>query len=436
MAKLLIKAGNIITMNETGEVISGGEIAVDGDRIMHMGPAGSTPSDFVAEKITGGEKMVALPGFVNCHTHASMTLLRSYADDLPLMKWLQEMIWPFEENMTSDDIYWGAMLSCVEMIRSGTTTFADMYMHMDRVAEAVEKTGVRAVLSRGMIGIAPNGPQALEQSKEFVRNYNGTAEGRVNCMLGPHAPYTCPPEFIQQAMEYAKDLNVGIHIHLAETRGEFGDMTEKYGKTPVQLMDSIGLFELPVLAAHCVHLDDHDIEILCSKKVGIAHNPESNMKLASGIAPVQKLIDAGAVVGLGTDGASSNNNLDMLEELRSASFLQKVSTEDATALPASAALGMATREGARVLGMENEVGMIKPGYKADIILIDMDKPHLYPLHNPAAHVAYAASSADIDTTVVNGRVLMENRRLLTVDEDEICAKAQECANRLVKEAAD
>lgn len=434
MSKLLVKAGYVITMDESDGLITGGEIAIDGDRIIHTGPAGSTPADFRTGRVIGGDKMLAMPGFVNCHTHASMTLLRSYADDLPLMKWLKEKIWPFEENMTADDIYWGAMLCCVEMIKSGTTTFADMYMYMDRVAEAVENTGMRAVLSRGMIGFGPNGEKALEESKEFIRQYNGAAEGRVTCMFGPHAPYTCPPEYIQRVMENAGELGVGIHIHLAETRTEVEDISRKYGKTPIQLMDSIGLFELPVLAAHCVHLDDTDIEILAAKKVGIAHNPESNMKLASGIAPVQRLLNAGAIVGLGTDGAASNNNLDMLEELRSAALLQKVATEDATSMPASTALAMATREGARVLGLEKEIGVLKPGYKADIILLDMDKPHLYPSHNPVAHVAYAASSADVDTTIINGRVVMENRRLLTVDEKEICAKAEECARKLLEKA--
>lgn len=434
MAKLLIKAGNIITMDEPGNLITGGEIAIDGERISYIGPYGSTPGDFKPDKILGGDKMLAMPGFVNCHTHASMTLLRSYADDLPLMKWLQEKIWPVEDNMTADDIYWGAMLACVEMIKSGTTTFADMYMHMDRVAGAVEETGMRAVLSRGMVGIGPNGAQALEESTEFIRQYNNTAEGRVTCMFGPHAPYTCPPEYIQQVMTAAKELGVGIHIHLAETRTELEDIKEKYGKTPIQLMDSIGLFELPVLAAHCVHLDDRDIEILVDKKAGIAHNPESNMKLASGIAPVQQLIKAGAVVGLGTDGAASNNNLDMLEELRSALLLQKVATGDATTMPAPAALAMATREGARVLGLEKEIGMLRPGYKADIILLDVDKPHLCPLHNPVAHIAYAAASADVDTTIINGRVVMENRRLLTVDESEVLAGAEECARVLVEKA--
>ncbi|MCF8010683.1 MAG: amidohydrolase [Clostridiales bacterium] len=435
MSRLLIKADNLITMDNDNMIINGGEIAVEGNRIIHVGPQGSSPADFKPEKVVGGDNMLAMPGFVNCHTHASMTLLRSYADDLPLMKWLQEKIWPFEDNMTAEDNYWGAMLCCLEMIKSGTTAFADMYMHMERAAEAVKKTGMRASLSRGLIGIAPHGAQALEENRDFVREYNGAAGGRINCMFGPHAPYTCPPEYIKQVIEYAGELGTGIHIHLAETQTEYKDIYDEYGKTSIQLMDSIGLFELPVIAAHCVHLDDADIKILADKKAGIAHCPESNMKLASGIAPVKKIMESGAVVGLGTDGASSNNNLDMLEELHCATLLQKVDTKDPTALPACEVLTSATKKGAEVLGLQQEIGMLKPGYKADLILINMNKPHLRPLHNPMAHIAYAASSSDIDTTIVDGQVLMENRRVLTIDEDEVYGKIDECTSRLLSEAA-
>lgn len=433
MAKLLVKAGTVLTMDEADTVIEGGEIAVEDDKIVHVGPAGSF-AGFKPDRTIGGDKMLAMPGFVNCHTHASMTLLRGYADDLPLMEWLKDKIWPLEDKMTADDIFWGAMLCCLEMVKSGTTTFADMYMYMDRVAEAVEKTGMRAVLSRGLIGSAPHSEEALEQSREFIKAYNGYAAGRVTCMYGPHAPYTCPPDYIKKVMEYAAADGVGLHIHLAETRTEYEQIKDKYGQTPIQLMDSIDLFEMPVLAAHCVHLDDTDIEILAAKKVGIAHNPQSNMKLASGVAPVQKLVAAGAVVGLGTDGAASNNNQDMLEEMRSATLLQKAVTGDATALPASTVLAMATREGARVLGLQQEVGVLQAGYKADLILIDMDKPHLYPLHNPLAHVAYAASAADVDTVVIDGKVVMEGRKFLPGDEEEICAKAAESARRLLQAA--
>lgn len=432
MTKILIKAGNIVTADEKDTIFTSGEIAIIDDRIVHAGPAGSTPGDFKPDKTIGGDHMLAMPGFINCHTHASMTLLRGYADDLPLMEWLQEKIWPFESKMTPDDVYWGAMLCCVEMIKSGTTTFADMYMFMDRVAEAVDETGIRANLSRGMIGNAPDSQQALEESKEFVRQYHNTAGGRVTCAFAPHAPYTCSPEFIQKVMAASAELGVGIHIHLSETETEFLDIKKQYGKTPVQLMDSIDLFKLPVIAAHCVHLDRTDIEILAGRGVGIAHNPESNMKLASGIAPVPQLLASGALVGLGTDGASSNNNLDMLEEIRSASFLQKVATGDATAMPAPGVLTMATREGAKVLGMDREIGMLKPGYKADIILLDMDKPHLYPLHNPVAHIVYAAVSSDVDTTIIDGKIVMENRRVLVADENEIFAKVRECTRALLE----
>lgn len=433
MEKLLIQAGHVITMDKSQMLIKNGEIAVENGYIIHVGPAGSTPSDFVAQKVLGNEKMLAMPGFVNCHTHAAMTILRGYADDLPLMTWLEKKIWPLEAKMTPEDIYWGTMLCCLEMIKSGTTTFADMYMYMEQVAQAVEEAGMRAVLSRGMIGVAPNGQNALEESKEFVSKYHGTAGGRVTCMFAPHAPYTCPPDYIHQTMHYARELNVGIHIHLAETRDEIATIAENYGKTPIQLMDSINLFELPVLAAHCVHLDDTDVEILTAKRVGIAHNPQSNMKLASGIAPVHKLIKIGALVGLGTDGAASNNNLDMMEEVRSAALLQKVATEDATSIPASTALSMATSQGARALGMHGDIGTLKEGLKADIILFDMDKPHLYPQNNPVAHLVYSASSSDVDTTIIDGRVIMEKRKLLILDEKEICAKANECAQRLMKD---
>ncbi|MBC7324007.1 MAG: amidohydrolase, partial [Moorella sp. (in: Bacteria)] len=345
MLKILIEKADIITMESREAVIKKGVIAINGGRISHVGEQGTLPADFTAEKVIDGTGMVALPGFVNCHTHAAMTLFRGFADDLPLMQWLEEKIWPLEAGLQKEDIYWGTLLACAEMIRSGTTTFADMYFHMGQAARAVEEAGLRASLSRGMIGTAPGVGAGelppLEYSVEFARRWHGAAGGRITVMLGPHAPYTCPPDFMRRVIRAAHDFGLGIHIHLAETAGEVEDMKRRYGKTPIQLMDGLGLFELPVLAAHCVHLEEKDIEILASKKVGIAHNPQSNMKLASGIAPVAKLVAAGAVVGLGTDGAASNNNLDMLEEMRTAALLQKVATGNPVALPAFDALAMA-----------------------------------------------------------------------------------------------
>jgi 5-methylthioadenosine/S-adenosylhomocysteine deaminase len=433
MGKLLIKNATVITMESHDSVISGGEIAIDGAEIVGVGPAGSAPGDFIPEKTIDATGMVALPGLVNTHTHAAMTLLRSYADDLPLMKWLEEKIWPLEARLEEEDIYWGTLLCCLEMIKSGTTTFADMYFFMDQAARAVEKAGLRANLSRGMIGVGPEAQQALDYGPGFVERWHGGAGGRISVRLGPHAPYTCPPDYLKKVIDLAGRLGVGIHIHLAETRSEVDDMLKMYGKTPIQLADSLGLFELPVLAAHCVHLDQRDIEILALKKAGVAHNPQSNMKLASGVAPVTAMLKAGVTVGLGTDGAASNNNLDMLEEMRSAALLQKVSTMDPLALPSFQALHMATAGGARALGLEDQVGMLKTGLKADLILLETRKPHLFPRNDWMAHMVYAAQSADVDTVIIDGQTVMEGRRVTTIDEDEVYEQVQRRAERLTNE---
>lgn len=425
---LLIRGAALLTMADRNQIIENGEIVTEGQRIIHVGEAGSAP-DRDYDRIIDGHGLLALPGLVNCHTHAAMTLLRSYADDLPLMQWLEEKIWPLEEKLEREDVYWGTLLCCLEMIRSGTTTFADMYFHMNQAARAVEKAGLRAVLSRGMIGAAPGADQALDYSRRFVGDWQGAAGGRITTMLGPHAPYTCPPDFMRRVIDLAGELNVGIHIHLAETRTEIEDIGRQYGKTPVALMDELGLFELPVLAAHCVHLTEEDIRILAEKRAGIAHNPESNMKLASGIAPVTALLNAGAVVGLGTDGAASNNNLDLLEEMHSAALLQKVATMDPLALPAFTALSMATVNGARALGLP-DAGLLKPGCKADLILVNLQRPHLYPRHDPVAHMVYAAHSSDVETVIVDGRILMEKRQVLTIDEEEVLFEVQKRADRL------
>ncbi len=431
MGKILIKGATVITMESRDDIIPDGEIAVDGQKIVSVGPAGSAPDGFVPDKTLDAGEMLALPGFVNCHTHAAMTILRSYADDLPLMRWLKEKIWPFEARLEEDDVYWATMLCCLEMIRSGTTTFADMYFHMDRVAQAVERAGLRADLSRGMIGVGHEAEAALDDSRNFVSRWHGRADGRITVRLGPHAPYTCPPDYLKRVVRLAGELNVGIHIHLAETLSEIEEINKKYGMSPIRLADSVGLFELPVLAAHCVHVDGGDIEIMAAKGVGVAHNPESNMKLASGVAPVTAMLKAGVRVGLGTDGAASNNNLDMLEEMRSAALLQKVSNMDPMVLPSFEALRMATAGGAEALGMGGEIGLLKAGCKADIILVATRRPHLFPRHDWLAHMVYAAQSSDVDTVIVDGRVLMEGRRVLTIDEDEVFRQVQIRAERLV-----
>jgi 5-methylthioadenosine/S-adenosylhomocysteine deaminase len=411
-------------------IIDNGEIAIEAGKIKAVGPAGTAGGGWLADKVIDGRGMVALPGFINCHTHAAMTLLRSYADDLPLMQWLSERIWPLEERLTGEDVYWGTMLCVLEMIKSGTTTFADMYFFMDEVAKAVRQSGMRASLSRGMIGVAPTAQLALEESEAFVREWNGGADGRITTMLGPHAPHTCPPAYLEKVMALAAKLDVGIHIHLAETLPEVSEMRKEYGKTPIAHVNDIGLLDFPVLGAHCVHVSPEDMKIMKEKNVRVAHNPESNMKLASGIAPVPQMLADGITVGLGTDGAASNNNLDLMEEMRSAALLHKVNTMDPAAIPAYTALEMATVNGARTLGLEKEIGILGPGYKADIILMDFEQPHLYPRHDLIAHTVYAAQSSDVKTVIIDGRIVMENRKVLTLDETEVLRKVQEHALKL------
>ncbi len=430
--KKLIKNVDVIPMTEAGLVYKDAVIAIDNDQIVYVGPSKGLDEKWQAEENIDGAGRIALPGFVNAHTHAAMTLLRSYADDLPLMKWLQERIWPLEDRLTAEDVYWGSKLCIAEMIKSGTTTFADMYFFMEDVAKAVKESGIRADLSRGMIGVAPTGPLALEESEILLNNWQGAADGRITVKLGPHAPYTCPPDYLEKVMAIADKYDAGMHIHVAETKGECEDMQKMYGKTPVAHLNSLGLFDYKVLAAHCVHLTEEDINILKQKRVGVAHNPESNMKLASGVAPIPDLLAAGVTVGLGTDGASSNNNLDMLEEMRSAALLAKVNKMDPTVVPAYEALRMATAGSAEAIGLGDSVGQLKAGYKADLILIDTEKAHLYPKHDYFAHIVYAAQSSDIDTVMINGKVVLKDRHITSFDEKETLTQVQICANRLTK----
>jgi 5-methylthioadenosine/S-adenosylhomocysteine deaminase len=426
---ILLDNITIIPMTIRDFVIEKGFIVITGNTITRMGDGPAPEGQY--DKIIDGANKVALPGFINTHTHAAMTLLRGYADDLPLMEWLQTKIWPLEDRLTAEDIYWGTLLANIEMIKSGTTAFTDMYFHMDEAAQAVEKSGLRGILSRGMVGVGPENELAITQSRELFNKWQGAANGRITFMLGPHAPYTCPPDYLKQVAALADELGAGIHIHLAETKGEFEDIKKQYGKTPVELMDDIGLLERRVLAAHCVHLTSHDIEILASKQVGVAHNPESNMKLASGIAPVPEMLEKGIAVGLGTDGASSNNNLDMLQEMRSCALLHKVNTFNPTILPAGQALEMATVNGAKALGMEKETGKLGAGMKADLILLSLSEPHMTPRYDILANIVYAGQASDVLTVIVDGNIIMEDRVIKTVDEQEVLEHCRSIAERLV-----
>ena len=422
----LIKNATVLLPDGTTPVAN---IAITDDRIAAVG---DVPENFQADKVIDGTQHFAIPGFVNAHTHASMTLLRSYADDMKLMDWLEQMIWPIEAKLHSDDIYWGAMLAAVEMIRSGTTAFADMYgPDMERVAEVVEVSGMRGVLSRGLIGVAPDSDKKLEENAALYENYHGAAQGRITVMFGPHALYTCPPDYLKKIAAKAQELGAEVHIHMSETVGEIENCLKEYGKRPFAHIASTGLFENGTLAAHCVHLDDEDIDIIKKYHIRIAHNPGSNMKLASGTAPVPRLLEEGICVALGTDGASSNNNLDMLDEVQLAALMHKVHTLDPLAVPALTAVKMGTEYGAQALSLP-DVGRLQAGDKADIVLFSMHGAAWTPCYNPVSLLAYAAKSSSVDTVMVDGKLLMENGALMTLDEERILFEAQKVADRLTK----
>lgn len=424
MAKILLKGAEVLDFNGS---VQQGDILIDGCFIAAIG---NVSIDTKPEVVIECHNKLAIPGFINTHTHAAMTLFRSYADDMLLMEWLENKIWPAEAKLSADDVYWGTMLAIAEMIRSGTTTFADMYFFMSEVAKAVIDSGMRAVLARGMAGVAPTAETALHESEEFFQQYNNAANGRIKVMLGPHAPYTCPPEYLKKVVSLAGRLNAEIHIHLAETLDEVKNCKEKYKMSPIQLMDQLGVLDCGVLAAHCVHVSEADIELMKSKNVRIAHNPGSNLKLASGIAPIPQMLNAGLIIGLGTDGAASNNNLDMLEEMRLAATLHKANSLDPLVVPAVDAFKMATINGAQALGLSGLTGTIEVGARADIVLLDMSGLHWYPRYDRLSLLTYSAVQGDVDTVIVDGNILMSKRKLLTVDEEQLKFEVQKRGLRL------
>lgn len=420
---LVIK--NVQVFKPSGAVETA-NIFISGDKISKIDNSTFDEKNFT---VIDGRGKFAVPGFINAHTHASMTLLRSYSDDKALMDWLNKDIWPIEDKMKAKDIRVGAELAAVEMIKSGTTTFADMYgPNMEEVAQVVDKSGMRGVLCRGIIGIF-NGEEKLATNVDLYKNWHGKANGRIKVMFGPHAIYTCPPDFLKKIAETAGSFGAEIHMHMNETLDEIKGCMKDYGKHPFEVVAETGLLELGMLAAHCVHLTDKEMEIMKNKNVRVAHNPGSNMKLASGIAPVTTLLNKGVVVGLGTDGASSNNNLDMLEEIRLAALLSKVETFDPLVVPAVEALKMATEYGAAAVGINN-IGKLEAGYKADITLFDMSGAEWQPCYNPVSLLVYSANSSSVDTVIVDGKILMQNRELKTLDEEKIIAEFNACANKL------
>lgn len=388
--------------------------------------------DDCVDKVIDAKDKILMPGFVNTHTHLSMTLLRGLADDMELDTWLNDNIWPMEAHLNKEYCYAGALLGALEMIKSGTTTFSDMYFYMDGVAQAVEESGIRGVLSYGMIdfGIEEKRENEFKENISLIKNFNNTADGRITTMFGPHSCYTASVDLLERVRKEANKYDVGIHIHMNETLKEINDVGEAHdNKRPFELLDSIGFLGDDVVAAHCVWLDENEMKLIKDNGVSVSHNPCSNMKLASGSAPVGELLDKGINVALGTDGASSNNNLDMFDEMKFASLLSKVSTLNPSVLNANEVINMATINGAKALNLD--VGSIEVGKKADLILVDTNTPNMTPSSAIiASNLVYSANGSNVDTTICNGQVLMENKKVLTLNEEDILSKAKSAISEM------
>jgi 5-methylthioadenosine/S-adenosylhomocysteine deaminase len=430
-ADLLISGDFVLTFNEGKEILEKGAVAVTGDGIVAVGETSRLAEEIEAKEVLDASGCLVMPGLINLHTHAAMSCFRGLADDLPLQEWLHEHIFPAEAAYVSEEnVYWATLLAVVEMIKSGTTTFCDGYFYEDGAARAVAASGIRAVLGQGVVDFpAPGVPDPrinLKAAEAFVFRWQGKSS-RLMPSIFCHSPYTCSPATLIGAKNICREHGVLFQIHLAETRTELEETLQRYGHRPVHHLANLGLLDAQTICHHAVIINDEEIELLAHSGVGVSHNPESNMKLASGVAPLPKMLTAGVKVGLGTDGCASNNNLDIFQEMDTAAKLHKVHQGDPALSSALQVAAMATKGGAAALGMTQVLGSLEPGKKADLIVIDLNQPHLTPMYEPCSHLVYAARGADVRDVVIDGSIIMRERRLLDVDEQEVMAKVRELA---------
>jgi len=433
---LLITGGTLLTMSHDMKVIEDPVIGVRDGTILFVGEKEDDPFLYNAKETIDVSGSVIMPGLINTHTHLPMVAFRGMADDLALMDWLHNHIFPAEAQYVNREmVYHASMLSIAEMILSGTTTFCDGYFFEDGVAEAAIDAGMRGMPCQGFTDFPtsdiPDPSQRAAVAEAFIKKWSG-ASPLIHPALFCHAPYTCSPETLCMIKEIARDYDVPFLIHLAETQGEVADIKNRYGKTPVRHLRNLDVLDDRTIAIHCVWLDEEEMDILAERSVKVSHTPESNMKLAAGTAPVPEMLRKGITVGLGTDGCASNNDLDLILEMGTAARIHKVSSMDPTVMDAKTVLRMATIEGAKVLGLDDTIGSIEAGKRADITILDMNKPHLTPLYNPYSHIVYAASGSDVKTVIIDGRVVMEDRRLLTINENEAMTRVREIAERVKK----
>ncbi|HMQ29306.1 MAG TPA: amidohydrolase [Chloroflexaceae bacterium] len=427
MYDLLITGADVLQLDgSAAAVLPRHSIAIAGGRIAAIAPE-IDPG--LARETIPARGMLAIPGLINAHAHVSMGLFRGVVEDVPVEEWFNGHIWPMESNLTDEDVYWGAMLGLAEMIEAGVTCVADHYFAMDEVARAVDEVGLRANLAWAVFS-GPDEAAALARTARFVERWHGAAGGRIAAWLGPHSPYTCTPDFLARVAAEAARLGTGIHIHLSETADQVAQSMAAHGKTPVAVAHAAGLFAVPALAAHVAHPTPEDVAVMAAHGVAVAVTPKTEMKLGLGVAPVAELRAAGVAVALGSDGAASNNSYDILEAARLVALLEKHARRDARALPVGEALALATREGARALGLAGVTGELREGLQADVVLLRRADPHVQPVHDPAATLLYSARAADVDTVIVAGRVLMRRRRLLTIDRRRVLAEARRRVARL------
>ncbi|QLH80633.1 amidohydrolase [Halosimplex pelagicum] len=430
MSDLLVAGGQVLRPDLT---VERADVLVDGETgdIADVAEPGTVDAPETLDASDG----LVIPGLVNAHTHVAMTLLRGYADDKPLDAWLQEDIWPVEAELTADDIEAGAELGIVEMIRSGTTAFSDMYFHVDRIADAVERAGVRAVLGHTAVTVGKDDEAAradCQRSLDVANELDGAADGRVATTFQPHSLTTVGEEYLREFVPKAREADLSIHFHANETENEVDPIVDEHGVRPLEYADDLDLLGEDTYVAHGVHVDEAEIDLLADTGTGVAHCPASNMKLASGMAPVQALREAGVTVGIGTDGAASNNDLDAFDEVRDAAMIGKLAAEDASAVPAEAVVEMVTRGGADLLGFDG--GRVAAGSNADLAVVDLTAPHLTPAHDLVSHLAYAVRGGDVRHTVCDGEVVMRDREVLTLDESAVRERASEHARDLVGRA--
>ena len=407
-----------------GKILEHQDIYIKGQHIEKIGENLQIEDDHVID----GENELAVPGFINAHTHLGMSLFRNYADDMELMEWLGEKIWPIEAKLNPEDVYIGSLMSMAEMIKSGATTFCDMYFPIEPVYRAMDKIGIRGAITRGMMDVE-DGSISIKEHKEGYKKYNGALDGRVTLFPGPHAIYTSSTEYLKEVIEVAKEYGGRVNIHLSETETEVRDSLEKNKMTPIEYVNSLGLLELPTVAAHCVHITDEEIEIVKDKEFYPVYNPSSNLKLASGFTPVKKLLANGIKVCLGTDGSSSNNNQNMLEEIHIASIVNKAVEMDPKAVKAIEVLRMATINGAEALNIN--AGAIEEGRLADISIFDLNSLNFTPKNNLISALCYSASSEDIKTVIIDGKIVLDDRKFVNIDEDKLIEEVSESMNNLI-----